>query len=380
MNSPKMGRPELPADARQGKITAVRLRTDERELLETVAGSENQKLSDWMREVLISSAKNKVLPRTPPPLITNKLSMKKPALPRTAIESQTVLDFTSLKQIEVGGVGMGVMKNGTPYLTGRGLAAMCGIAESSLREMATNWNSEQHTPRGVKITEALASQGYVGKPLFYSIEANGGRHSAYPDAVCMAVLEFYAFDANPVRDQALKNYRLLVRSSLKAFIYVQVGYDPSNRIPDSWRNFHDRVSLVHHKVPVGYFSVFKEIADFIVGLIQQNLPVDDSTVPDISVGIHWGKYWSENKLCETCGERIQYEHNYPEYFPQAKSNPQKPWAYPDAALPHFRKWMHATYLTKKLRPYLQSQEVKRNLPPSFTSLVIKAIAPMAIED
>lgn len=306
--------------------------------------------------------------------------MKSPNKPRTITESQTLLDLKPIKEIEINGIGMGVLGNGTPYLTGRGLAAMCGIGETTLRELVTNWNSEQNTPRGMKIAETLASQGHVGKPLFHPIEVNGSKHHAYPDVVCMAFLEFYAFDANPVREQALKNYRLLVRSSLKAFIYVQVGYDPSNRIPESWRNFHDRVSLVHHKVPLGYFSIFKEMSDLIVSLIQQNLPVDSMTVPDISVGQHWGTYWTNNKLSDSCGDRIKYEHNYPDYFPQSISNPQKPWAYPDTALPHFRKWMHETYISKKLRPYLQSQEVKRGLPPSFTSLVLKAVAPGLIED
>lgn len=330
-----------------------------------------------MRDALISRARDAESTRTPLTLNINNLSMKPPIKPRTPSEEQILLP---LREKEINGIEMGVLPDGTAYLSGRGLSLMCGIDESTLRAVSQNWVSEQIKPRGQRIAEILNSHGYVGKPMFYAIEANGTKHHAFPDSVCMAFLEFYAFDTEQPREQALKNYRLLARSSLKAFIYVQIGYDPSNRIPESWRNFHDRVSLVYHKVPQGYFSVFKEIADLIVGLIQQNLPVDSMTVPDISVGQHWSKHWDANKLVETCGERIRYEHNYPEYFEQAKSNPQHPWAYPDAALPHFRKWMHETYLSKKLRPYLQSQEVRRNLPPSFTNLVLKAVAPMAIED
>lgn len=304
--------------------------------------------------------------------------MKNEDLPRTSLLVQSVLDIQPLKEIEIDGVGMGVLPDGTPYLTGRGLARMCGIGETTLREFVDGWNSEQFKPRGEKIANLLSELGYLGKPLFVPIKVKGSTHHAYTDAVCMAFLEYYAFDASPIREQALRNYRLLARSSLKYFIYVQIGYDPTNRIPECWKKFHDRVSLVHPKVPAGYFIIFKEMADIIVSLIQGNVPVDEKTVPDISVGIHWGNYWTEFKLEEKHGKRVKYEHNYPDYFPQASSNPQHPWAYPDAALPEFREWMRNTYLKVKLPLYLETQERKRALPPSIRSLVLAAIVPQEI--
>jgi len=303
--------------------------------------------------------------------------MKKPILPRThpkaALEVQTVMDIKPIKEIEIDGIGMGVFSDGSTYLTGRGLASMCGIGETTLREFSDNWNSEQFKPRGKKIANVLAEQGYLGRPLFIPIIVEGSTHHAYPEVVCMAFLEYYAFDAETVRDQALKNYRLLARSSLKAFIYVQIGYDPTNRIPECWKKFHDRVSLVYHKVPDGYFSIFKEMADIIVSLIQGGVPVDERTVPDGSVGIHWGKHWEDKKLDGLHGARIRYEHNYPDSYPQAKSNPQHPWAYPDAALPTYRQWMRDVYLKIKLPIYLETQENKRALPPSIRSFVLAAV-------
>jgi hypothetical protein len=131
--------------------------------------------------------------------------------------------------------------------------------------------------------------------------------------------------------------------------------------------------LAHHKVPAGYFSVFKEMADIIVSLIQAGLPVDEKTVPDISVGIHWGNHWRDKNLHEKHGARIDYEMDYPDYFPQAKSNPQHPWAYPDAALPEYRAWFREVYLKEKLPAYLEIQEKKRALPPSVSSLLLEAI-------
>ncbi len=275
---------------------------------------------------------------------------------------------------------MGVFEDGSTYLTGRGLAKICGIGETTLREFTDNWNAEQFKPRGQKIANALAEHGHLGKPLFIPIIVGGSTHHAFPEAVCMAFLEYYAFEVEPVREAALRNYRLLARSSLKAFIYVQIGYDPTNRIPECWKKFHDRVSLVHHKVPDGYFSIFKEMADIIVSFIQGGVPVDEHTVPDGSVGIHWGKNWEDNNFDQKHGARIRYEHHYPDYFPQAKSNPQHPWAYPEAALPQFRQWMREIYLKIKLPVYLESQEKKRSLPPSIRSFVIAAVTTPTIRD
>jgi hypothetical protein len=80
--------------------------------------------------------------------------------------------------------------------------------------------------------------------------------------------------------------------------------------------------------------------------------VNHHTVSDISVGSHWATYWKENNLEAQFGPRVQYEHNYPAYYPQALSNPQKPNAYPDAALPLFRKWFKQVYLLTKFPAYM----------------------------
>ncbi len=45
----------------------------------------------------------------------------------------------------------------------------------------------------------------------------------------------------------------------------------------------------------------------------------------ISVGRHWAKHWELNGFDEKYAPRIQFEHNYPNYFPQARSNPQDCW-------------------------------------------------------
>jgi hypothetical protein len=60
MSTAKMGRPEMAPEDRSAKITAVRLREDERQLVESAAKTKEQKLSDWMRETLISTAKRQL--------------------------------------------------------------------------------------------------------------------------------------------------------------------------------------------------------------------------------------------------------------------------------------------------------------------------------
>src|ERR1043166_8176918 len=159
---------------------------------------------------------------------------------------------------------MGVLSDGTPYLTQRGLARMCGIHHKVIFDLANDWEQEKTKPRGKRILELLAAQGQSGDSLFIRTKGKTGETQAYTDAVCMAVLEYYAFEVVQANNEtAIRNYRLLARSSFRAFIYNRCGYDPDKHIPDSWKNFHDRV-LMNDQVPIGHFSVFREIADLVV--------------------------------------------------------------------------------------------------------------------
>jgi hypothetical protein len=48
-------------------------------------------------------------------------------------KKQTILNLTIDRQVEIDGVQMGVMSDGTAYLTGRGLSLMCGVVHSVRR-------------------------------------------------------------------------------------------------------------------------------------------------------------------------------------------------------------------------------------------------------
>jgi hypothetical protein len=288
-------------------------------------------------------------------------------------QTQLDLDLTIAKEVEIDGIGMGVLSDGTPYLTGRGLARMCGIDQKVIVEMTSHWDDTRLRPREIKIKEVLNKQGFSASKPYVAIDAAGTVNHAFPDIVCMAVLEYYAFDAGVhTKEHALKNYRLLARRSFRDFIYTQVGYDPRQLIPEVWRQFHDRVSLVYDAVPAGYFSVFKEIADIVVTLINGGAIIGSEFAPDISVGQHWAKYWCDNGFASVYGDRQQYTHNYPQYFPQSASNPQYPYCYPDSALGEFRRWMREVYLPEKFPGYLKSKEKQGALPASFSEIAVAA--------
>jgi hypothetical protein len=144
---------------------------------------------------------------------------------------------------------------------------------------------------------------------------------------------------------------------LQRFIYDSLNYRPPL---EKWKYHNDRVSILKNSAPSGHFIVFHEITGLIVDLINANLTVSDKTIPDISVGIAWAEYWKENKLEEKYGPRIPCDHSYPDYYPQASSNPQEIHAYPDASLPTFRQWFRSEYLPTKFPAYILR---KQNLLP-----------------
>jgi|SRR5690606_4751989 len=289
------------------------------------------------------------------------------------VEQHPQLDLFPIKEVEIDGIQMGVLNDGTPYLTARGLALMCGIDNSVLIRMANNWQEEKSKPRGKKIAALLANQGYSGRGLYLRAVGNGGESHAYPDAVCMAVLEYYAFEAEQAANKtALRNYRILARSSFRSFIYNRCGYDPAHEIPQSWKNFHERI-LLNDQVPVGYFSVFREIADVVVHMIQKGCPLDEHTVPDLSVGRMWSTHWQAAELDSRYGPRRKHPHNFPDWFPQAAVNPVEAWIYPVQALGDFRIWLYENYLPHSFPKYVDGKVKKGVFLPSGAELLLESV-------
>jgi hypothetical protein len=277
----------------------------------------------------------------------------------------------------INGVEMGVLADGTAFLTGRSLARLCGVAISSVIEAKDRWNAGN---RDSKLAKLLMESGFdeqqLAQPVKLAGVGVGAEALAYNETVVMAFLEHCAYELK--RPEAIQNHRLLSRAGFRLFVYNKVGYDPSGAVPGLWREFHDRLNL--HAVPPGYFSVFREMSDFTLLGIQNGLKVDAANVPDISVGKAWGAYWTDNKLEDVHGARVKHDHNYPDYFPQAVSNPQDMWVYPNSALGVYRNWLQQEYVPKKFPAYVAYKVTKGALPASMAELLLAAVEPMKLTE
>lgn len=284
-----------------------------------------------------------------------------------------------IKSLEADGIEMGVLEDGTPFLTGRGLATVCGISPGTLNDWGEEAPKIGDRFRMGKMANLLAEQGMRGDRFFAKVDFQGQELNAYPDAVCMAFLEYYAFEAGDKRctEEAKNNYRVLARKTLREFIYRTVGLDPRDVVPLSWRHFHDR--LVLNPVPLGYFSLFKESAEIVISAIREGLIVDSKTVPDISIGLTWSKYWDTQNLANQYGNRIEYPHDYPDYFPQAKANGSIfAYLYPLDALGIFRRWFQVKYLPEQFPSYLKNKVKQKTIPATSAERLIKALVPLEL--
>lgn len=149
------------------------------------------------------------------------------------------------------------------------------------------------------------------------------------------------------------------------------GKKPSDKI---WAQFEDRVSLVYDNVPLGYFCVFREIADLFASMIANGADFGTKMILDISVGSCWGNHWTASNLAAKYGKRASFPHNYPNYFPQAWSNPQDAKCYPDEAIPAFRKWMREVYVSHKMPAYLKSMVAQKKLAAPVANNALAALA------
>lgn len=282
----------------------------------------------------------------------------------------------AVKEVEIDGIEMGVLNDGTPYLSQRGLARMCGVDRKVISSLTDNWLEEQAKPRGRKILMSLQAVGYSGQQLYIPTRGVTARTFAYSDVVCMAILEYYAFDSSQGNNSiALDNFRRLARASFRDFIYKQVGYIPASS--SSFINLEQRL-ILNAMLPAGYWSILIESADLMLQLSRVGLEPNPYTVPDISIGRAWASHWRTNGLASQYGESIQHEHRYPDDYPQSAANITAA-IYPNAALPEFRSWMQSSYIPINLRPYLMRKAqagyfIAENIP-----IMIEAVTRPSLE-
>ena len=278
--------------------------------------------------------------------------------------------------LKIDRLGMGILSDGSPFLTQRGLAALCGVENAHIGTISSQWNDPVEKPRIRKIRDILSNCGKALTHAHVEHKAAGRVIFAYREEFCLAVLEYYAFEAGQfVQNEALKHYRLLAGAGLKKLVYDALGVNPAENFDRRWQPYLDRVSLSHCALPQGYFSIFREIADMVVTLGENGVYMDGKILPDISVGKSWASHWRAGSLHAVYGERIAYEHSYPDYFPQSISNPQHPWCYPEEALPEFRRWFRQSYISGgKFRNYMESQVKSSKIDSSIAVQAIDAYA------
>jgi len=149
------------------------------------------------------------------------------------------------------------------------------------------------------------------------------------------------------------------------------GKHPSDKI---WAQFEDRISLVNDNVPLGYFCVFRQIADLFASMIANGADFGTRMILDISVGLCWAAHWKGQNLAAKFGPHGKFPHNYPGYFPQSWSNPQEANCYPEDAIPTFNRWLREVYVPHKMPTYLQKQVQQKKLPAQIANNALAALA------
>ncbi|MCS6814151.1 MAG: hypothetical protein NZ772_11405, partial [Cyanobacteria bacterium] len=124
-----------------------------------------------------------------------------------------------MQSVEVGGIEMGFLTDGTLFLTGRSLAKICGVSNSTIVEWTNDNPGKGNRTRDRKLAEILTRRGFEGDRLFIRARYKRRWITAFPDVVCMAFLEYYACHAEGrCTPEAKTNYRVLSRRSLRELL------------------------------------------------------------------------------------------------------------------------------------------------------------------
>lgn len=135
----------------------------------------------------------------------NSLPSKKPV---QSIGKKSQLDLFVDKELEIDGIGMGVLSDGTAFLTGRGLARLCAVSNARIVELGQNWNISSTIAMVEGVKKILHDKGLLADTPYVEIKQRSGVLYAYPDAICLAVLEYYAFDQPTEEANSLRGFSI----------------------------------------------------------------------------------------------------------------------------------------------------------------------------
>lgn len=93
--------------------------------------------------------------------------------------NQPLLPLQIERERDVGGVGMGVLSDGTPFLTQRGLAVLCGVQNAHIGTISADWNQAPARPRIATIRGLLGERNHRQFTAYQSPRPNR-RHLRLP--------------------------------------------------------------------------------------------------------------------------------------------------------------------------------------------------------
>lgn len=291
---------------------------------------------------------------------------------------QSKLDLVPVKMQEVDNISMGVLPNGETFLSLQGLAKFCGVAPSAIIQLAQDWQKgeAQTKSRGKQLAQLISEwtdSDEIPVSLYVEIENSYSISNvthAVPESIVMAITDYYAHYAQVTKPEAVSNYRKAAKLGLRRYIYDRLDYNEQDLISESWKLFQERI--LNNESPKGYFTMFDEATTIIASLIRNNIAVDDSIMPDGSLGIHWAKFWKSQNLEASFGPRIKIRHQFPESYRQLDPEIN---AYPNEALSVFRTWFQDTYLPQKYPNYVKTKIKDK----SKISLLLEAVLPPSLE-
>lgn len=296
---------------------------------------------------------------------------------------QELLNLVPVKLKEINNISMGVLPNGETFLSLQGVAKFCGLAPSSIIQLAQDWSAgnAQDRNRGQQLIELIkewTDSDIVPDSLYVEIDSKSsitGVIHAVPEQIVMAITDYYAHYATTRKNEAITNYRRAAKFGLREYIYRSLEYNEKDLITESWKLFQERI--LNNECPKGYFTMFDEATTIIASLIRNNIVVDDSIMPDGSLGIHWAKYWKSQKLSDKYGERIKIYHKYPEAYRQLDPEIN---AYPISGLSEFRTWFQNVYLPEKYPDYIKRKINDGKISISSVPLLLSAVMPPDITE
>jgi hypothetical protein len=262
---------------------------------------------------------------------------------------------------------VGILQDGTPFLSGRGLARACGISNSTLVGWGEMTPQLGASHRAGKMASLLATYGYGGDRFFFKIPdgtkfEGKANVSAYPYKVCMAFLDYYAFEAN--KEEARNSLRILSEKQLPQFILAAVNGTttatvqpmkpnprPAARVRES-SPFETRP--LREGIPIGYFTISQLCSEAQMRSLQAALQLDAFILTPDHIDKAWNHYWDIHKLWEQHGERfpLHDKETSPAWRTQS-------YIYPLSALDEFKQWLNWEFIPDRFPSYLQRKMKQR---------------------